>query len=242
MFTFIRDDIPGVAPDPIDFGPGTPTPWVFDLTTNEGWKQLDVAIAGLYRITKWELSGNVGGDTLSGYQLGLLPVLLPYSDERCLAARNIIYPDSPAGFDYQTIYLDDSDTWARIGSNFYSPDPPFSIRIVRDAEAETEMAYVSGRFWANPPVVDLSLDTVQFNPLNIVQNGTVKFRVPAWPGTGTYHEFETPLYAQAATPVANFICTGVESRAYEDGEGEKVWDPANAGMLLNPYEAHINIP
>jgi len=203
--------------------------YLADLSTETGRVQADICFSRYFRITSWEIVGSItkasgigaGTDAITTTQAATIVSALGYGDERefiCLQ-DDTSTPTASQAF----LHLQAAPSWAELRSDITNSG---LFKISGDT------AFCPFSFLATGPT---TLATVGMGPISrTLLCGTVKWRVPLWPGSSGWNTLTVDIYTNTADVTADFTISGIESLPYDDVDGNAVWNTANAHMLLNP--------
>lgn len=208
-------------------GPGTFFLFTCDLSTNAGIRQFDVAIAAMFRITRWEVTGRftdgVDTDVLDAVQDATISGAYP--DERAFAAAGSF----DGAYSNNNLIIGSSGTWG----GFELPASGLQPWIQHTDSGN--IGVIPFHFQAIAPTIAQVFQSSS----GVEEVGTITIRVPGWRGA-SFHELRTPLYnASGVGGSANVLIRGVESLAYANEAGEPVWDTATGENLIDPVTASI---
>lgn len=213
------------------------------MSTDAGRRQFDIAIAAMFRITEWNIDGEIVSDpdedplTAVSDSISGDVAVTAEPDERDFVSQGNFNepPATPSPLNPNTLEIPLPIVSVPGVQRFEIPPPGLGPVIV----INTQSGFVPFRFVALGPTNFKTVDSVKLDPL-IVEVGEITIRVPAWRGTG-YHTLTTPLFSNETYIHADFTITGTKSLPYEDRFAVPVWNSGNAQAILDPVAAHVDM-
>jgi hypothetical protein len=210
-----------LSPETVGYsGPTTGYVVCADLTTAADYRKFDVAIAGMFRVAEWRVTGSYS--------------LAPNSD-----AINLTFTRASLG-DESNLVLDEDTTHT---TNIITPGGAAGGPILTFVFgpigfiANGNEGFISVRIDGTGATVAGSFSTDLFGSTDVI--GTLTVRVPAWRGGG-FHSFTRPIFGTDPSTTCNLLMEGTLFLEYRDADGlNPVWDSASGAALLDPVDAEV---